>query len=120
MAKPKKTIDEHLRRCDDERRALFAKFRAVVKAIDPAIQENCWTYGVAYRCNKNFVELYFRVERLEVCLRPRRYVDPDRLLGSVPESYGWPLNRRFMLENEGQLDYLMDLVRQSYEDVRRP
>jgi len=119
MAKSRKTITEHLRVCDEKRRALFGKFSAAVKALDPGVQERSWSYGVAYRFNKNFVELYFRSKRLEVCLRPRTYVDPKRLLGRVPESYGWTLNRRFMLEDDGQLEYLMTLVRQSLEDVRR-
>lgn len=114
----RKTIEEHLKVCDEERRSLFEKLSVRIKEIDPGIQENSWSYGVAYRLNNNFVEMYFRRKRLEICLRPRHYHDPKKLLRKVPDNYEWTLNRRFMFEHANQLDYLVSLVRQSYEDVR--
>jgi len=113
----RKTIDEHLSVCAPEIRDLFQKFRKKVKELAPDIQENSWSYGVAYRANQNFAEMYFRSNRLEVCLRPTTYSDPENLLGKVPDKYKWTLNRRFLLEDEGHLDYLVSLVRQSYENV---
>jgi predicted transport protein len=114
----RKTIEEHLSVCHPNIRDVFEEFRAKVKEIDPYVQENSWSYGVAYRARQNFVEMYFRTNRLEVCLRPRKYHDPEGLLGKVPDSYKWTLNRRFLLEDKNQIAYLISLVRQSWEDVR--
>ena len=113
----RKSIEEHLAVCNAEIRALFEAFRVRVNSLAPHIQENCWSYGVAYRASQNFVELYFRSNRLEICLRPTVYRDPEHLLGKVPESYNWTLNRRFLLEDARQLEYLIPLVKQSYENV---
>ena len=113
----KKTIEMHLSVCDSSIKILFEKFRTKVKNINSDIQENSWSYGVAYKVKKNFVELYFRSNRLDVCLRPIKYKDPRGLLGSVPSSYNWTLNRRFLLEEDSQIDYIISLVKQSYEDV---
>lgn len=113
----RRTIEEHLQVCEPNIRDLFEKFRERVKAIDPLIQENPWSYGLAYRAKQNFVEMYFRTNRLEVCLRPIQYSDPENLLGKVPDKYKWTLNRRFLLEDESQIEYLVSLVRQSYENV---
>jgi len=114
---PKRTIEDHLSVCEKNIQTLFERFRRLVKDIDPCVKENCWTYGVAYRASQNFVELYFRSNRLEICLRNRTYIDPENLLGAVPDTYKWTLNRRFLLEDQSQLEYVLSLVRQSYEDV---
>jgi len=114
----RKTIQEHLKACSPEISGLFQKFSGMVKGIHPEIQENSWSYGVAYRAQQNFVEVYFRTNRLEICLRPTQYHDPKGLLSGVPESYKWTLNRRFILEAEDQLPDLISLVRQSWQDVK--
>jgi len=117
QARPK-PIQEHLKVCLPSTRDIFEQFRTKVREIHPLIQENSWSYGVAYRARQNFVEVYFRANRLEVCLRPKVYDDPKGLLSKVPDSYRWTLNHRFLLEDESQLPDLIALVRQSWEDVR--
>ncbi len=115
--KQKKDIEDHLNVCMPEVREVFQQFRVRVKNISWQVAENVWTYGVAYKAGQNFVELYFRSNRLEVCMRNTRYADPENLLGKVPDSYKWTLSRRFLLEDQSQLDYVLGLVKQSYHDV---
>ncbi len=111
------TIEDHLSVCHESIRQLFKDFSTRVKQIHPAIKEKILKKYVAYEAKQNFIEMYFRSNRLEVCLRPGKYNDPKGLLGFVPDSYKWTLTRRFLLEGEGQIDYLIDIVKQSYEDV---
>ena len=35
----------------------------------------------------------------------------------IPAGYNWTLNRRIYLKEENQIDYVLELVKQSYQDV---
>lgn len=110
-------IDDHLAKAPDQIKNLFYSLREEIFKIDESIIEKSTSEYVAYRMGKNFAEVHVRHKYLILYLRPIEYKDPNEMIQKVPESYNWTLDRRVYLKSEDDLNYIVDLVRQSFSDV---
>lgn len=54
---------------------------------------------------------------IKIHLRPIDYEDPKGLVQKIPDGYNWTMDRRAYLTSTEELDYLMGIVEQSYNNV---
>jgi predicted transport protein len=72
---------------------------------------------IGYRVTKTFAELHLGKNQIKMFLRPIEYNDPKGAVDKIPDGYQWVLNKRVFLTEEDQIDYVMSLIEQSYQDV---
>lgn len=96
---------------------LFQELRQRIFALDEAIIEKATRFYVAYRVTKNFAEVNIGKNQIKIHMRPIDYNDPRKLVDKIPEGYNWTLDKRVYLKNDSDLDYVMELLEQSYKDV---
>jgi predicted transport protein len=113
----KNSTAEHLIRANPQIQKLFDDLRSRIMQIDENIIEKITTYYIAYRLSKNFAEIHIGKNQIKLYLRPVDYVDPLNKVEKIPESYNWSMDRRIYLKSSDELDYIINLVEQSYNDI---
>ena len=111
------TIEDHIARGESHIQDLFRDIQFRVFALDRKIVEKAHS-NIAYAVNgRNFIEMWIQRRRLKILLRPKEYNDPKGVISRVPETHGWTLDRQLYIESLSDIDYALDLIRQSYDDV---
>lgn len=111
------TIDDLLKKATTQTQQIFNELRARVLQIDEDIIEKPTSLYVAYRLSKNFAEIHIGKNQLKIYLRPVDFNDSQNIVEKIPESYNWSMNRRVYVKNMEEIEYVMNLVEQSYNDV---
>lgn len=99
-------------------RSLFESFRGQALGLDPAVTETILKSYIAYKAETNFVDVIAQSGRLKLTLNmPFEALHDERDLawdvtGKGTNGNG---NVQVALASEGELSYVMGLVRQSYE-----
>ncbi len=57
------------------------------------------------------------MNRVKIQFRPIDYIDPENMVDQVSESYNWTSERRVYIKNRDDIDYVFDLINQSYRDI---
>ena len=109
--------DKNLSKIPSQIQKIFEELRSRILQLDENIIEKATTAYTAYRLSKNFVEVTLNKQQIRLLLRPVDYKDPLKIVERVPESFRWTLNRKVNLKDIGELDYVMKLIEQSYQDV---
>ncbi len=113
----KPTIVGHLKKVSKENQELFQLLRSAIFEMDENIKEKATSIYVAYCMIKNFAEIHIHKNHLRIYMRPIEYTDPRGLVEKVPDTYQWTLNRGVDIKSQDDLDYVMNLIEQSYKDV---
>lgn len=111
------TINEHLEKATSEIKTLFGDLRLRILELDSEIVEKPNKNYIAFRLSKTFVETHILKDQIKLYLRPIEYQDLNKKVEKMPDSYNWTLDRRVYLKNLNELDYIMQLIEQSYNDV---
>ncbi|PIQ21227.1 MAG: hypothetical protein COW65_10340 [Cytophagales bacterium CG18_big_fil_WC_8_21_14_2_50_42_9] len=111
------TIDQDSSKIQPQMQALFEALRSRIRQLDENIVEKINPAYFAYRLSKNFAEVTLNKQQIRILLRPVDYKDPLNKVERVPDSFKWTLNRKVTIKAETDLDYIMQLVEQSYKDV---
>ncbi|MDD2635137.1 MAG: DUF5655 domain-containing protein [Bacteroidales bacterium] len=111
------SVEEHLRKPNDKIKELFSELRSRIFELDENIQEKATTMYIGYRVTKTFAEIHLGKNQIKMFLRPIEYNDSKDMVNKIPDGYNWTLNQRVYLTDESQLDYVMGLIEQSYQDV---
>jgi predicted transport protein len=96
---------------------LFDSLDERIRLLDEAITLRVTTLYVAYRLGNNFAEVHIGKNQLKIFMRPLDYQDPQGQVEKIPDGYNWTLNRRVYLKSVDDLEYVMGLIEQSYQDV---
>lgn len=96
---------------------LFDELRERILSIDEHIIEKTNRKGAIYAVTKHFAEVQMKKDRLVVDLRPIDYQDPRGLVERIGQGYTITMNRRIVLSEAEDLDYVFSIVRQSYQNV---
>jgi predicted transport protein len=96
---------------------LFGELRERIRNMDEDIMEKATSFYVAYRLSKNFAEIQIQKTQINIHLRPKDYDDPKKLVQKIPDSYNWTMDRRVYLTSSDELDYVVGLIEQSYQNV---
>lgn len=98
-------------------RQMFDELREKILALDENIIEKPGRRTIAYRLTKNFCEVLIKKDSLVIDLRPIDYQDPRELVSKIYEGYVVTMNRRVMLSDPRDLDYVFCIIQQSYQNV---
>ncbi len=111
------TLDDHLNKSTEKIRELFAELRSRIFTLDENIIEKATTLYIAYRLAKNFAEIHISKNHLKIHLRPIEYNDIEKKVEKIPDSYQWTMDRRIYLKSKDELEYVFNMIEQSYKDV---
>lgn len=111
------TLEALLPKASEKIKDLFLNLRSRILEIDENITEKATTLYVGYRVAKNFAEIHIGKSQIKIQLRALGYNDPRGMVEKIPEGYQWTLDRRVYLKEEEDLEYVLGLVVQSYQDV---
>ena len=111
------TIEDLLGKASQNIREIFEELREKIFELDENITEKATSLYVAYRVTKNFAEIHIGKNQLKIHMRPIEYNDPENKVEKIPEGYNWTMDRRVYLKSHQELDYIFQLIEQSYKDV---
>ncbi|RDC66020.1 DUF5655 domain-containing protein [Adhaeribacter pallidiroseus] len=111
------SVNKNLVKAPSSIRNLFEELRSRILQMDENVIEKPNSRYIAYRLSKNFAEVHLGKQQIKMYLRPANYDDPLNKVEKMPESYHWAMDRRVYLNNLEELDYVMQLIEQSYNDV---
>jgi predicted transport protein len=111
------SVDALLAKADSHIAELFKDLRARILEISQAIEEKATSFYVAYKVSNNFAEVHIGKGQLKIHLRPLDYPDPLGKVEKIPDGYNWTMNRRIYLKTQQELDYVMEIIEQSLNDV---
>lgn len=113
------SVEDHLKNKSEEVKQLFSALQERIFALESEqkIEENARKHYIAYRTNKNFVEVKLQEKNLKICidLEKIKLNDPKNLakdmtgIGHVGTG-----DCEINLKNLDELDYVIDLIEQSY------
>lgn len=112
------TIDDHPHLLNAPMGELFEAFRKAVLALDPCVNEEFLKLYVAYKAEKNFVDVVPQAKRLRISLNMRfaEVNDPKGLCKDVTGIGRWGNGDvEVGLSTLDELPYVLGLVRQSLE-----
>ena len=110
-------LDTLLANADPANAELFQSLRERVLELRSDIEEKANTLYVAYKLANNFAEVHIQRSQIKIHLRPVDYLDPDHKVEKIPDGYNWTMNRRIYLKSVADLDYVMNIIEQSFNDV---
>lgn len=113
------TIEEHYKKASPKIKELLGKLREKILAIDENIKEKPVMYYVGYKVNwYNFASIHVYKERLKIEVRKQTLEkDKEKKFTRYPSSYGYgktPLWWAYIL-NEAELNYFLEVIKESYE-----
>lgn len=111
------SVDSFVSKASPSIQAIFNDLRERILSMDENIEEKPTLFYIAYRLSNNFAEIQVGKNQIKLHLRPKLYVDPEKLVEKIPDSYKWTMDRRVILKSADKLDYVFGLIEQSYQDV---
>lgn len=111
-------INYHLNRKNstNEIKEIFYKLQEKIQSL-PGVEEmiNQKT-GVTYRTTKSFTRFEFGKSYISILLREPKYKDPKNFVKDIT-SHMWGYKGRAKIESIKDVEYIFDLIRQSYEET---
>ncbi|SHM42580.1 DUF5655 domain-containing protein [Mucilaginibacter sp. OK098] len=111
-------LESHLNKGQAFVKDLFLTVQNRIFELDESIDRKINNNYIAFKVSKIFAEVHIQKIKLLIYLRPvKNYNDPENRIDQIPDTYNWSLNQRIYINNEHDIDYVMNLVEQSYKDV---
>lgn len=113
-------LEWHLKKGSEKINSLFTKLRDKIFELGD-VKEKYLQFYVGWRAgdsNINFASAHLYKSKIElfILIPDKELKDPKKWITKKPESYGWAKNLKlFKIDSEGELDYAMNLISQSYE-----
>lgn len=114
---PEYSATDHLTKATPQIQKIFEELRSRIMQIDEDIIEKVTSYYIAYRLSKNFAEVHIGKNQIKLFLRPVEYVDPLKKVEKIPETYNWSMDKRVYIKNIDEVEYVVNLIEQSYKDI---
>ena len=111
------TLSDHLAKANDQTKLLFEKLQKAILALDERVQEKPVSWYIGYKIRYyNFCSVAVYKNRLRVYIRLKKVDDPKKLFQKVSAKWGWSKTPLWYanLTSDKQLDYVLGLIRQSY------
>lgn len=107
-------LNYHLDKTKDEIKEVFYKLQEKVKALPSAEEIIDQKVGITYRTTKSFTRFEFGVSYIDVLLRDPKYNDPKGFVKDISANK-WGYQGRAKIKSIKDVDYVFDLIKQSYE-----
>ena len=115
---PEYDLAHHFNRhnATEEIKSIFYKLQEKIKAL-PSVEEVVnQKIGITYRTTKSFTRFEFGKTVIDILLRDPKYNDPQSMVDDVT-SFGWGYKGRVKIKSLSDVDYVFDLIKQSYEST---
>lgn len=113
------TIEDHCRKSSPVTKLLLDKLRKRILTLDENIKEKPVQNYIGYRLNwYNFASIHVYKEKLRIYVRKERIEkDNKKKFTKVPASYKWGKTPLWWIDikRDGELDYLIDVIEESYK-----
>ncbi|MDD5617463.1 MAG: endonuclease NucS [Candidatus Omnitrophica bacterium] len=110
-------LDYHFKITSPKMRKAANLLRSKIIAL-PGITENFGISGIYYRTtSKSFVRLEFRATWIQLLLRDSQYKGDDKKLIEDITSHKWGYRGRIRFKPDSDIEYVFNLVKQSYEST---
>lgn len=97
--------------------SMFNELDSYVLSLNENIKKGTTSVYLSYSYGKNFIELWFQVNSLKYVIMTGDYNDPKGLVTSLAETYKWTNDRAISVNTESDLEYIKDILKQSYEKL---
>jgi len=108
-------IEHHIDKANDNVKSLYNELDESISAISDQIERRIVKMYIGYRTTRNFAEIHIYKNFMQVLLIDMKYDDPKNLVEKVPDTFHWSLNQRINIYNEEDLNYAMNIIKQSYD-----
>ena len=88
-----------------------------VMSLNSDIKKNTTSVYLSYYYGKNFIELWFQKNSLKYVLMTGDYNDPNEMVGELAESYQWTHDRYIIVNQDSDIEYVKNILKQSYEKI---
>lgn len=123
--KPSLTIDYHLRRLSEDLKEIVLKLRNEILKLNSDIEEKINKTFIGYRSSKMkhyFVNIKVLPLKREIEIRFRSggpINDPENLSKPIPKSFDTPMDRRVRISSADKISYVINLLKQAYENLTK-
>jgi len=123
--RPSLTIDYHLRRLSEDLKEIVLKLRSEILRLDSDIEEKVNKTFIGYRSRKMkhyFVNLRVLPLKREIEIRFRSggpINDPENLSKPIPKSFDTPMDRRVRISSQDRVPYIINILKQAYENLAK-
>lgn len=100
---------------DEKLMNVFIELDKYILSLNENIKKNTTSVYLSYLNNNNFIELWFQANNLKYIIMDGDYNDPKGLVTELPESYRWTNNRCIFVNQDSDIEYIKNILRQSYE-----
>jgi len=112
------SLDKLYSKTTDKLIELHKELREKILNINEQIEERAVKHYVGYRTTKQFCMIIFDKSKINIYLSPvEKWNDPKNKVQDVPESYRFTLNKRISISSVEEIDYAIDIIKQSYEET---
>jgi len=112
------TLEDLLKKTSEKTKLLFDKLQKAIFSLDDRVQEKPVSWYVGYKIRyHNFCSVNFTKDKLRIYVRLSKIDDSKKIFEKVPATYGWgktPLWRTD-ISSDKDLDYVLSIIRQSYQ-----
>ena len=102
---------------NDEIMNIYNELDNYVMSLNSDIKKNTTSVYLSYYYGKNFIELWFQKNSLKYVLMTGDYNDPKEMVGELAESYQWTHDRYIIVNQDSDIEYVKNILKQSYEKI---
>ena len=96
---------------------IFNELHDYIMSLNNSITYRYNSVYIGYKLDKNFIEIWFHKNNIQILLRPGEYDDPSGKLKKLPDSYNWVNNMEYIINGKEDIDNVKHLIKQSYEKI---
>lgn len=115
------TLENHYQKASLIIKSLLDKLRERIFSLDENVKEKAVQNYLGYKLNwYNFVSVYVYKEKLKIYVRKEKLEkDKEKKFIKIPASYKWGKTALWWINisKDTELDYVMEVVRESYESA---
>jgi len=112
------TEDDHLKSTSDDVKELYEELKGRIYNLGDSIEIKPTKYYIAFKSNTNFIDFRIQKNQVKIWLNVRKgsIDDPKSITRDISNVGHWGNgDYEIKIKPEDDLDYLMTLIRQSYE-----
>lgn len=94
---------------------IFYELDNYILSLNEDIKKNTTSVYLSYSYGKNFIELWFQVNSLKYVIMTGDYDDPRGLVNELAESYKWTNDRCIFVNLDSDIEYIKNILKQSFE-----
>ena len=96
---------------------MFNELDDYIVSLNPDIKKGTTSVYLSYNYGKNFIELWFQANSLKYIIMTGDYDDPENKVVELAESYKWTNDRCLLVNEDSDIEYVKNILKQSYEKV---